>query len=95
MCADVSLFFAAYKYEIHRDAQLDFSGAAQNVEMVCVLNNTSSCTMIRLRHIYNFLLFHGNILQLSKRKVKLRKTSIVEVGELLELCSCSRKLCES
>ena len=31
----------------------------------------------------------------SKRKVKVRKTSIVEVGELLELCSCSRKLCES
>ena len=25
----------------------------------------------------------------------MRKTSIVEVGELLELCSCSRKLCES
>ena len=31
----------------------------------------------------------------SKRKVKVRETSIVEVGELLELCSCSRKLCES
>ena len=30
-----------------------------------------------------------------KRKVKVRETSIVEVGELLELCSCSRKLCES
>ena len=27
--------------------------------------------------------------------MKVRKTSIVEVGELLELCSCSRKLCES
>ena len=26
----------------------------------------------------------------SKRKVKVRETSIVEVGELLELCSCSR-----
>ena len=26
--------------------------------------------------------------------MKVRKTSIVEVGELLELCSCSRKLCE-
>ena len=25
----------------------------------------------------------------------MRKTSIVEVGEILELCSCSRKLCES
>ena len=25
----------------------------------------------------------------------MRETSIVEVGELLELCSCSRKLCES
>ena len=31
----------------------------------------------------------------SKRKVKVRKTSIVEVGASLELCSCSRKLCES
>ena len=31
----------------------------------------------------------------SKRKVKVRKTSIVEVGELLEVCSCSRQLCES
>jgi len=31
----------------------------------------------------------------SKRKVKVRGTSIVEVGELLELCSCSRKLYES
>ena len=31
----------------------------------------------------------------SKRKVKVRKTSTIEVGELLELCSCSRKLCES
>ena len=31
----------------------------------------------------------------SKRKVKVRETSIVEVGELLELCSCSWKLCES
>ena len=31
----------------------------------------------------------------SKRKVKVRETSIVEVGELLELCSCSQKLCES
>ena len=31
----------------------------------------------------------------SKRKVKVRETSIVEVGELLELYSCSRKLCES
>ena len=30
----------------------------------------------------------------SKRKVKVRETSIVEVGELLELCSCSQKLCE-
>ena len=27
--------------------------------------------------------------------MKVRETSIVEVGELLELCSCSRKLCES
>ena len=27
--------------------------------------------------------------------MKVRKTSIVEVGELLELCSCTRKLCES
>ena len=26
--------------------------------------------------------------------MKVRETSIVEVGELLELCSCSRKLCE-
>ena len=48
VCADVSLFFAAYKYEIHRDAQLDFSGTAQNVEMVCVLHNTSSCTIHRM-----------------------------------------------
>ena len=31
----------------------------------------------------------------SKRKVKVRKTSIVEVGASLELYSCSRKLCES
>ena len=31
----------------------------------------------------------------SKRKVKVRKTSIVKVGASLELCSCSRKLCES
>ena len=27
--------------------------------------------------------------------MNVRKTSPVEVGELLELCSCSRKLCES
>ena len=31
----------------------------------------------------------------SKRKAKVRKTSIVEVGASLELCSCSQKLCES
>ena len=31
----------------------------------------------------------------SKRKVKVRETSIVEVGGHLELCSCSWKLCES
>ena len=37
---------AAYKYDIHRDAQLDFSGTAQNIQMVRVLhNNTSSCTI--------------------------------------------------
>ena len=30
----------------------------------------------------------------SKRKVKVRESSIVEVGDLLELCSCSRKLSE-
>ena len=28
----------------------------------------------------------------SKRKVKVRETSIVEVGASLELCSCSQKL---
>ena len=27
-------FLAAYKYDIHRDAQLDFSETAQNVQMV-------------------------------------------------------------
>ena len=37
----------------------------------------------------------GNLKNFSKRKVKVRETSMVEVGELLELCSCSRKLCES
>ena len=31
----------------------------------------------------------------SKRKVKVRWTSIVEMGELLELCSCPWKLCKS
>ena len=41
-------FLAAYKYEIHRDAQLDFSGAAQNVPMVRVIHNTSSCTIHRM-----------------------------------------------
>ena len=47
MCVPMCLsFLAAYKYEIHRDAQLDFSGTAQNVQMVRVLhNNTSSCTI--------------------------------------------------
>ena len=37
----------------------------------------------------------GSIIEKRKVDVKVRKTSIVEVGELLELCSCSRKLCES
>jgi len=41
-------FLAAYKYEIHRDAQLDFCGTAQNVQMVHVLHNTSSCTIHRM-----------------------------------------------
>ena len=50
MCVLVCLcFLAVYKYEIHRDAQLDFSGIAQNVQMVRVLhNNTSSCTIHRM-----------------------------------------------
>ena len=44
MCVLMCLcFLAAYKYEIHRDAQLDFTGIAQNVQMVRVLHNTSSC----------------------------------------------------
>ena len=42
MCVLMCLcFLAAYKYEIHRDAQLDFSVTAQNVQIVCVLHNTS------------------------------------------------------
>ena len=42
MCVPMCLcFLAAYKYEIHRDAQLDLSGTAQNVQMVRVLHNTS------------------------------------------------------
>ena len=42
MCVLMCLcFLAAYKYKIHRDAQLDFSGTAQNVQMVRVLHNTS------------------------------------------------------
>ena len=50
MCVLMCLcFLAAYKYEIHGDAQLDFSGTAQNVQMVRVLhNNTSSCTIHRM-----------------------------------------------
>ena len=41
MCVLLCLcFLAAYKYDIHRDAQLDFSGTAQNVQMVRVLHNT-------------------------------------------------------
>ena len=50
MCVLMCLsFLAAYKYEIHSDAQLDFSGTAQNVQMVRVLhNNTSSCTIHRM-----------------------------------------------
>ena len=50
MCVLMCLcFLAAYKYEIHTDAQLDFSGTAQNVQMVRVLhNNTSSCTIHRM-----------------------------------------------
>ena len=49
MCALLCLcFLAAYKYDIHRDAQVDFSGTAQNVQMVCVLHNTSSCTIHRM-----------------------------------------------
>ena len=34
-------FLAAYKYEIHRDAQLDFSGTAQNVQMVHALHHNT------------------------------------------------------
>ena len=46
MCVRMCLcFLAAYIYEIHMDAQLDFSGTAQNVQMVRVLHNTSSCTI--------------------------------------------------
>ena len=46
MCVLMCLcFLAAYKYKIHRDAQPDFSGTAQNVQMVRVLHNTSSCTI--------------------------------------------------
>jgi hypothetical protein len=42
LCVLLCLYFlAAYKYDIHRDAQLDFSGIAQNVQMVRVLHNTS------------------------------------------------------
>ena len=41
------------------------------------------------------VLKNGEPKTFSKRKVKVRKTSTVEMGELLELCSCSRKLCES
>ena len=49
MCVLMCLcFLAAYKYKIHRDAQLDFSGTAQNVQMVRVLHNTSSCTIHRM-----------------------------------------------
>ena len=40
-----SRFFCIYAY---RDAQLDFSGTAQNVQMVHVLHNTSSCTIHRM-----------------------------------------------
>ena len=49
MCVLMCLcFLAAYKYKMHRDAQLDFSGTAQNVQMVRVLHNTSSCTIHRM-----------------------------------------------
>ena len=49
MCVLMCLcFLAAYKYEIHRDAHLDFSGTAQNVQMVRVLHNTSLCTIHRM-----------------------------------------------
>ena len=42
MCVLMCLcFLAAYKYEIHKDDELDFSGTAQNVQMVRVLHNTS------------------------------------------------------
>ena len=33
--------------------------------------------------------------KISKMKVKVRETNIVEVGASLELCSCSWQLCES
>ena len=45
MCVLMCLcFLAAYKYEIHRDAQLDFSGTAQNVQMVRVLHNNDGAS---------------------------------------------------
>jgi hypothetical protein len=37
----------------------------------------------------------GDLKTFSKRKVKVRKPSTVKVGDILELCSCSWKLCES
>jgi hypothetical protein len=39
--------------------------------------------------------YRGEPKTFSKRKVKVRKTNTVEVGEILELCSCPWKLCES
>jgi hypothetical protein len=39
--------------------------------------------------------YRGEPKTFSKRKVKVRKTSIVEVGDILELCSCPWKLCDS
>ena len=41
MCVLMCLcFLAAYKYEIHRDAQLDFSGTAQK-ELMCLRQTTA------------------------------------------------------
>jgi len=40
-----SRFFCIYA---DRNAELDFSGTAQNVQMVRVLHNTSSCTIHRM-----------------------------------------------
>ena len=42
------------------------------------------CAFLKFKNKKNI---EGN-LKLHKKKVKMRKTSIVEVAELLELCSC-------